>query len=267
MREPLIFLVILSAGCIRTGPVSTAPQKVGRIDLLQTEGYAGQLASWSAQATAEFGADSCQYQVVGLCTITACPPPGSDAGVPDAGGPADVGPIAITAPGTTITLMPRGDGTYSPAQAAGGGSPVFKPGTAVTVQGKGGIVPAFVTTVQVPSALTLLGPTPPPKTSGPLPLDRGSDLLVSWGGAAQDSVEVVLDSGSAVLRCDFDGEPGSNTIPAAALLLLPSGPGLMSATAFDRTQVIDTDWGIVATVSTTGNDSQNQLYEVPYTIQ
>lgn len=262
MRQPILLLVLLSAGCVRTGPVGTAPQKVGRIDLLQTEGQAGSLTTWNAQASAEFLTDPCSYQVVGLCMIISCPPPGIDGGVTaDAGSPADVGPIAIAEPGTTIILEPRGDGSYTPAKAAGGSSPVFMPGTAVTVQGQGGIVPSFITMVRVPSDLTILAPI-----SFTQPIDRGSDLLVSWTGASSDSVEVVLTSGRTTLRCDFDGEPGQNTIPSTALLLMPVGQGTMTASAFNRTQVIDADWGIVATASTPGQESPGTGYEVFYTL-
>lgn len=249
----------LVAGCVKTGPVEQTSHKVGHVDVVQTETLIGKIPSWSANMTAAFYVDPCDYQLVGLCTVSRCPGP-TDGGLPDAGAPADPGPIHVSVPGTALTLMPAGDGSYLGAEAGGGGSPVFPAKGAIEVRAEGAILPSFTLEVPVPATATVLSPI-----SFPGPVDRASNLNISWSGLTGDSMEVELWSGdeqapAALLRCQFPGAESSQ-IPSAALSLMPPGPGGLRLRSLNSASVLDGDYGVTATVATFALDNNGEVYQ------
>ncbi|HEY7958048.1 MAG TPA: hypothetical protein VII38_22260 [Polyangia bacterium] len=256
----------LVAGCVMTGPVEQSPHKVGHVDVVQSENMIGMIPSWSAEMSADFYVDPCQYQLIGLCTLSRCPAPGTDGGVPDAGAPADPGPIHISVPGTALTLMPAGDGSYLTAEAGGGGLPVFAAKGAIEVKADGAILPSFTLEVPVPATATVLSPI-----SFPHAVDRASNLNVSWSGLTGDTMEVEVWSGDeqapvALLRCELPGGESSQ-IPSAALSLLPPGPGGLRMRSLNTASVLDGDYGVTATVATMALDNNGDVYEQKLNLQ
>lgn len=253
------------AGCTVTG-TAPGPHKIGQIEVLQSETMIGSLPSFSATFSADFFVDTCQYQQIGLCVVSTCPLNPPDGGV-DAGGPADPGPIKVSVPGTVVTLMPKGDGSYLTSQAGGGGQEVFGAGEGVQVQAAGAILPGFNTTVGVPGTATVLSPI-----AFPNPVDRYSDLNVSWIGLSGDTAEVDLWSGfedapTAMVRCSFPGGAGTNMVPSTALALLPAGPGGMRLRSLNLGHATAGDYPVVITIATDAIDNMGYVYDQALTLK
>jgi hypothetical protein len=106
----------------------------------------------------------------------------------------------------------------------------------IAARANGGAVPAFDAEVAVPRVTVVA----PPASSVPVPLDRASDLVVSWSGATGEVVASVLQApsggtGSVAIECTFAAGAGTGTIPADALAALrPAAPAALRIAARTR---------------------------------
>ncbi len=162
---------------------------------------------------AGFGPDSgCTDMTFGPCDIGTCAAATSN---PNAG--------TITVMGGTqaVTLTPGSDGSYTDAT---GTTALWNGGETLTISASGGMVPAFMGSVQAPAPVTVnqLGGAAWPAATATVNVSRATDLVVTWT-ATTGSVLIGIANNTSGMTCVFDGSAGTGTIPAAALGQLAAG--------------------------------------------
>jgi hypothetical protein len=202
--------------------------------------------------------DPCTRRAEGPCTVVTCP--GAmpvDGGMADAGLPAvapNAGRIGVQVDmGASVSIMPGADGRYMPLMmdsllwTMGGQDVLF-----VAV---GADVRTFAHTLDAPSSLTISAPTFP--MTGPIMIDRGSDLALAWSGSSAGMLvatasQTAADGDTVTVRCEYAPTAGSGMIPAAALASLPvASDGSFALGVEASAIVVGTDpWVVNVTAAT-----------------
>ena len=204
--------------------------------------------------TARFAATICTASTVAGCLLLDCPP----ADMATATQFANVGTIHVTTSLVDVVLSPLLDGSY---QARTSNGPLWPTeGAPVAITGSGGNFAAFTTTLNGPSAATIVDPL----TSSGLTLSRSADFNVSWTGGTTGLVTVGLTVGNQQLECAYGVSGGSGVVPAAALAKLSAGTGTLDLLVADSHAVDDT---IVVRAEVPARDSNGAAFSASVTVK
>jgi len=150
----------------------------------------------------------------------------------------------LTITGTSINGIPQpltlDPGSYL-YETEGG---IFGDGALLMVSASGAEVPAFSASVTAPGRPTITAPAP---SMLPFAITRSDGFAFSWSGATAGAVHAVISEGAAApqVDCLFDGSVGTATVPAAALMMLPtSSQGSVSFEGLGIDNVIAGDWAV-----------------------
>lgn len=154
---------------------------------------------------------SCERRTVGACEVSDCRNLGIDFvnGEPRCGS-TSAGSLLVT----------RGAAALQPIE----GSALvtldrpFERGETFTVRTTGADVPAFASTLALPSAATVTGPAELLR-GGSLTLRADEGLAVTWSPTTSRVLVIATgnNGGTFTAECAFDGAAGTGTVPSAAL--------------------------------------------------
>lgn len=118
-------------------------------------------------------------------------------------------------------------------------------------------VPAFITTVKAPPEITVTAPVIPAGT--PLSHSKASDLVVSWSGGAEGTVEVQLitlflapNESLSSVTCRAPVAAGTLTVPAAALGMIDAQRAILTVANTNESLEEKGDWTVGSRASETG---------------
>lgn len=216
-----------------TGNGGSGPSKYGQVTYQQffKPFYQYMTASF---ADAALGASTthCDTLTIGVCNASVCDtPPAATVDSPSAG----TITFTSTDPAGSASLSPNTSGQYSdPATIQFDGN--FTGKEHALFKASGGQVPAFEQAVDFPQLLWLSSPA---TTSATTPISRSQDLPLQWTRGVKGVSLIVVGSsarldgqpGVSSLFCTFPSEPGTGTVPSAALQRLEAGTRLKGVTA------------------------------------
>lgn len=157
----------------------------------------------------------------GTCTLTfpaACVPPCAPPTLVDAGRLHVTGGAGVERVELAFQAAQR---TYQPVEPLPPGTPLFRGGEPLRVDGDGAVAPAFHGTVDAPEPLELLAPSA---------LRLGDDALeLRWAPARSTRIAIALvastrDGRWAMIACTAGDAAGHLSIPAPLLAGLPAPP-------------------------------------------
>lgn len=181
----------------------------------------------------------CPPVVLGDCTFYQCTyrDPQDPLPAPSAG------TISVTGAGS-YSLVPRGDGTYEGVFQQ---QSLWTGGETLSVSATGAGIAAFQGTVRAPREVTATGSVPPP-AADTWNIPRGTDLMVTWTGATEETVKIIVGSvetqDPVEVECLFPGAAGSGTVPSSLMLLLPTGTGTFTMFSQHVTRLTAGDWSV-----------------------
>jgi hypothetical protein len=198
-----------------TGGMVTIEQS--RVQLLGGESFVHSVAeAWFFAK--EAGPRRCAVQHVAGCTLWACAELEHELA-------ANAGEIAIRPEDDEVTLLqPAFDGEYARPDRA---VPQLAAGQPVVIAAKGGVVPAFQTTLQTPRSIevtTMMGKRWP---VAPEKVDLRAPLSLRWKAQTEGKlgleVKTTVTHHTTIMRCSFPASAGAAEVPLAAQAALPSG--------------------------------------------
>lgn len=242
-----------SGGSGGTGAAATL--KSGYVSLVQSvmEIQGTQYASHSLSASfvdvsGGAGDWACTTAHDGECVVYDCSGSVTDGGV--AAQQASAGTLHISAGGTTITMSPEADGSYT---AVTGQSRLWTAGQTLAVQADGDEVPAFTGSVAGVDAALVSAPAFPAAGTA-MSISRSQSLTVSWSGQTAGNIFVILarsDTAGAVTHtvsatCTYPASVGSAVVPSTVLSAIPAGDsGSFAVYGGDRAELAAGDWSVV----------------------
>jgi hypothetical protein len=180
----------------------------------------------------------CKKTTVGACSFSDCTTHATQSYV-------GAGNLQLTYPGQTSSLTLTPDATNQYAAMLPGA--VLEPGMACTVQGSGGVVPAFgPVSLEGPVAVGLTAPNLYGST-----LSVGADLQVDWvAGAPGDTMvfEGQNTDGTQYFQCFWDAALQSQVVPASVMAPLQGQAGYVIYGQYASTTITVGGWSIMALV-------------------
>lgn len=218
-----LFAAICVSGCatVEEGPQSmpdlAQPPKLGLVRIGSSSVTSGLDTFEQSMAMALFFDPSaaspvCTRSQVGTCSIYRC---GSLSGVPSSGD------ISIKGGNEDVVLSPSQLGTYSEYRSTS--TLVFQRGQSISVSAVGKDVPAWQTSLGIPSPVFALQTPSPARIDLMWVLSKRQDLSLSWAALAVGStvrIELTQDMGTsqgALIECVFDGSKGAGLVPSGVL--------------------------------------------------
>ncbi len=156
------------------------------------------------------------------------------------------GAIHLTGGVKTIDLAPKADGTYSPVS---GSTSLFNGGETLTVNAEGKDVPAFTTSLTVPSLVTLTAPAAP---GGALTVTRSAGVTATFTGTTGTVVlyfGLAGTSSAHTATCTFAASAGTGVVPASAFADFGTGTGTFDFYVKEASSASPDGWDIRFTVS------------------
>lgn len=161
--------------------------------------------------------------------------------------PKSAGTVHITGGLQAIDLAANVDGTYD---AVSGQTALFAGGETLTVTADGKDVPAFATSLTVPTLVTLTAPAAP---GGALTVSRSAGVTATFSGGAAGTVVLYFglagQSSAHTATCTFPASAGTGVIPAAAFEDFPAGVGTFDFYVKQASTASPDGWDIRFTVS------------------
>jgi hypothetical protein len=236
-------------GAVDAGPTTNAAH-VGTVNFIQYTNpmywsATGYFISNADVSTVDPAAAGCTTDMSGSCSYKSCM--AIDSGVAPL--PTYVSAGSITVSGGSIpsgTVLTKDDGGIYSMMAVGM-DVVVKNGDTITVSATGGDVPAFTALKVVAAPSYML--TSPPCSTDCGPLDRTTDLPVTWTGLNDGKIHITLFTASGgpsqTIACDFPASDGKGTIPTSLLSKLPStGSVGVNVESLNDAQTVPGDYGV-----------------------
>lgn len=247
-----------SGGASTSGTGGASGRRLATVNIVSGPESAAMLHSFSAKAGFSFAPDGSDAvytaSTVGACEIrlfTMSTIQGTQSKV-------DAGVITITGGKVPVTLTPDAMSTYPGVTDPA--NDLFDGGDTLTIKAAGGTVPAFKADVITSVGVDITLPVEP-ANKGPLPVDRTSDLLVTWNNGGPGDVFMFFNDGLGTrVFCTFSSAAGKGTVPKAALgALSPNAKGSFGVGAATLKTVTAGAWSIpiLVTSASTWNGAYN----------
>jgi hypothetical protein len=166
----------------------------------------------------------CTRSQTSACSIYRC---GALVGLPSAGN------ITIKGGSEEVVLQPSLDGFYPEYRNTS--ALVFQRGQTLAISAVGKAVPAWQTSLMMPSTVFVLQSPSPARIDLTWVLRKKQDLALAWAPLASGSsvrVELSQDLGTSqgmLIECSFDGSQGTGTVPSSVLSQLQTTQGVNHA--------------------------------------
>jgi hypothetical protein len=198
------------------------PAAIGNISVA-SESYTGYratsgFAQFSTYAGSTLG--PCAHATIASCTLASCPRTdggGAAPGPPRT--PVSAGTLTFSGVGAPVTFDASGALTVP-------GMGVWSGGETLSVQASGADVAAFTVSLTAPGRARVLTPPRPSDTNARIAIDRASGFTVTWTPAPSGTLAITISTDHPdaflSLECETAASAGSYTVPATALLALPT---------------------------------------------
>lgn len=250
MKRLVIVLVAACGGGGATGSDASvdapAPTHHGYVWMQSNSYHAQNVAHDEGAAGALFddAASLCTtHTSFGACTVSYC------TDVLPVSHVYSAGTMTIAGASAPIVLTFPINGTYPDFHLTG---VLFTGGESLAVTASGADVPPFAGSVVAPTRATITSPAAPPEET--LTIAQSSDFTFTWTGFETGTLHVGVVGGpnaSTQVDCSFDAAAATGTIPAQALMMVPTGGTIYFHMESIRDAEVDAgDWAVTLHATT-----------------